>query len=496
MHRRLKVFVTLAALFPLASLAEAERVTVLDAGETAPQPLVLQVPDPGPLCDETRVETIDANGCAFRVERHGQEDAPVLVLLHGGPGATHHVFHPHFTRAESFSRVVYYDQRGCGSSRCGSPDPYTIQQAVDDLEALRQSLGVSRWIVLGHSYGGTLAQMYARAHPERLRGLVLVGSALYGHGLHDLGSREQDYISRDEAARIQAVYGNPDLDTAQLLYNAHRNGDWKRQTFFQPDDTELARKAHYAWAHDPRLRSQISSSLAKLDIAGDFEHCPIPMLVVEGKWDLTWSAAKPEHMREVFPNATVEVVDHAGHSPFADQPDDFFGLLQHFVESAEATSSERVTAWKEEIDRRTRSRAESPAGLIDRFGYNYAGSRAIARRYEPDWLDTLSSTRHLFRLAFALYDVKRYEEAIDVLDAIENASDAERKHKARALLWRGHLLDLLDRRDAAVQTYERVIAMGERTPVTYSPYDYSCEPVSRAQELLRHPFERLENQYR
>ena len=60
-----------------------------------------------------------------------------MVLLHGGPGGTHHYFHPTFSRAAEFSRVIYYDQRGCGLSDYAPGEGYTIQQAADDIEALR-----------------------------------------------------------------------------------------------------------------------------------------------------------------------------------------------------------------------------------------------------------------------------------------------------------------------------------------------------------------------
>ena len=121
-----------------------------------------------------------------------------IVLLHGGPGSTHLGFHPSFDRASKFARVIYYDQRGCGLSDYKPEEGYTVNQAASDLNRLRESLGIEKWVVLGHSYGGFLAQYYATLYPAHVRGLVIVCG---GTGLHDKklrGSRQWDFIAEEE----------------------------------------------------------------------------------------------------------------------------------------------------------------------------------------------------------------------------------------------------------------------------------------------------------
>ena len=85
---------------------------------------------------------IHVGDCELYCEFEG-EGTPI-VLLHGGPGATHHYFHPTFSRATEFAKVVYYDQRGCGVSDWIAGQGYTLEQAVDDLDKLRERLGFSR----------------------------------------------------------------------------------------------------------------------------------------------------------------------------------------------------------------------------------------------------------------------------------------------------------------------------------------------------------------
>lgn len=108
-------------------------------------------------------------------EECGRADGVPLVYLHGGPGsgctpAQRRFFDP------AFFRAILFDQRGCGRSRpAGLLDANTTAHLVDDLERLRQHLGIERWIVFGGSWGSTLALAYARRHPPRVQALVLRG---------------------------------------------------------------------------------------------------------------------------------------------------------------------------------------------------------------------------------------------------------------------------------------------------------------------------------
>jgi pimeloyl-ACP methyl ester carboxylesterase len=167
------------------------------------------------------------------------------VLINGGPGGTHHYFHPWFGRAKGFARVIYYDQRGTGLSDFQpGADGYSVEQALDDLDALRLALGIDKWVLVGFSYGGFLAQYYTTTYPQNVAGLVLVGAS---PGMWtDLGrSRQYDYISEAEIEKMREIRESlrtlreqegwsRDKYTQLLIYNNHINGDWKRQNFYKP----------------------------------------------------------------------------------------------------------------------------------------------------------------------------------------------------------------------------------------------------------------------
>jgi hypothetical protein len=136
--------------YPLPTIPpDAE--SILDRVVHIEPELFTEIPEVPRWCDRFGLQSrrIDVGGAELFVEIEG-EGTP-LVLLNGGPGGTHHYFHPWFGHAAQFSRVIYYDQRGCGlSDREPGEDGYSVDQAADDLEVLRRALGFDKWVVLGY----------------------------------------------------------------------------------------------------------------------------------------------------------------------------------------------------------------------------------------------------------------------------------------------------------------------------------------------------------
>ncbi len=120
---------------------------------------------------EDRIE-----GAGGRLFVHEAGEGDPLVLVHGGPGMSHEYMRPLETVASEGLRVVTYDQRGAGRSTEPNPPRYGLRDHVADLECVRRHLGVERMHLLGHSWGGLLAQAYAGRHPRRVASLTLVGT--------------------------------------------------------------------------------------------------------------------------------------------------------------------------------------------------------------------------------------------------------------------------------------------------------------------------------
>src|ERR1700729_2922974 len=108
-----------------------------------------------------------------------------LLLLHGGPGADHSDFLPALQPMARHCQLVLIDERGSGrSERLKNPKGYTLNHMVKDIERVRKHLRVRQFVVLGHSFGGILAQAYATRHPGRVLGLVLAGTGSSAACIH------------------------------------------------------------------------------------------------------------------------------------------------------------------------------------------------------------------------------------------------------------------------------------------------------------------------
>src|SRR5256886_5545929 len=119
--------------------------------------------------------TVELNGVRIYTRRVG--DGPPVVVLHGGPGAHHDYLLPQYDRLALGRTLLYYDQRGGGRSPVPRDTPVGWREHVADLEALRDFLGLERVTLLGYSWCGLLAVLYALEHPARIGRLALVSSA-------------------------------------------------------------------------------------------------------------------------------------------------------------------------------------------------------------------------------------------------------------------------------------------------------------------------------
>lgn len=489
-----------------SSGAMESRETVMDGQIHIEEDIHWEIPDVPRLCDSLPLQKlrIDIGDCELYVEREGK--GIPIVLLHGGPGSTHHGFHPYFSEAAEFAQVIYYDQRGCGLSDYEKGEGYNVNQAAADLEALREALGIRQWVVLGHSYGGFLAQYYITLYPESVIGLVIVtGSA----GLHDpnlRGSRQYTYISEKERGRIRDISqklrarGQEERwsrarGIALYVYNAQMNGDWKRQNFYCPTMDEFAFSALYDWSHDfdNNFNGIMSSSYQKEDLRGAFENCPIPTLIMEALWDLTWVEAKPILLHRNHPHARMVIFSRSAHSPFADEPEPFFTSLKHFIDDLEATPAARLDVWKAELVEWKRKQEESLDYALRQAGWGHRSNQKIAARFSKESLEEIDSWSMKLKVGMALYDLKRYDDALWVFNEMDKDEKAEGERSGIPQIWQGFVLDLLGKRSEAVSVYQRVVDLKTSSTQSHSQFGLTYNPSQYAAELMRKPFTRIEN---
>ena len=485
-----------------------EQESILDRKIHLEEELSTEIPAVPRWCDSLSLKRrkIRVADCELYVEEEGR--GKPLVLVNGGPGGTHHCFHPWFSRARDFARLVYYDQRGCGlSDYVPGGHGYSVDQAVADLDDLRKALGIDQWVVLGYSYGGFLAQYYAMKHVESLSGLILLG-AEPGMWAEMKPGRQWDFLSAAERAhmkeyrsRLQDLAikeGWPEEKLESLAaYNNHLNGDWKRQHFYRPSREQVARSALYEWNFDMRnhFRDAICNSVSRIDLTGAFAGFPAPTLILEGRWDLTWNTDKLGILAKNHPSARQVMFENAGHGIYDEDPDEFFRVVRDFIQSLSPVSPAAITAYRDYLVHCDRMQKASSVYMVKTFGYGRSDLLRLAGSYKREWCDELDDPHLLLKLGFAQYEAVRYDEALYIYERMQEKTERKELPRAQgtALVWQGHMLDLLGRRPQAIARYRQAADVNFTSSWRHDCYGLHYDLPAYALERMEKPFVRIEN---
>src|SRR3954471_23368876 len=122
----------------------------------------------------------DVEGAKLVPDGPVMREKPVLLMLHGGPGADHSIYRPAYSALADVAEIVYLDQRGNGRSEDGPREGWNLAQWGDDVHAFCETLGIANPIVLGASFGGMVALAYATRHPDHPSRLILLSTEAAG----------------------------------------------------------------------------------------------------------------------------------------------------------------------------------------------------------------------------------------------------------------------------------------------------------------------------
>jgi proline iminopeptidase len=275
-------------------------------------------------------------------KRVGNNPTLKVLLLHGGPGATHE----YFEACDSFLPAAgveyyYYDQLGSAfSDQPDEPALWEIPRFVDEVEQLRLALGLTKdnFVLLGHSWGGILAIEYALAHGENLRGLVISNMMssipAYNANAHDVLMPKMDPVVLQEVLELEARKEYESPRYMELLVPSFYTEHILRMPFADWPDPLLRafgrlNRAIYVPLQGPSEMGA-SGKLEKWDRSADLGKLATPTLVIGAAHD-TMDPKHMEWMARQFPHGRYLACPNGSHMAMYDDQETYFAGLLAFL---------------------------------------------------------------------------------------------------------------------------------------------------------------------
>src|SRR5215831_13851871 len=289
---------------------------------------------------------VDAHGVLIYYKIVGR-GAP-LIIVHGGPGASHDYLLPYLLPLSRSHRLIFIDERGSGrSEKLEDTTQYTVENMVEDVENVRRALGLGKVSLLGHSYGGVLAQAYAFKYQQNLTHLILGGTFYSTSEMNKVLANEKHAMPADELAKLN------DLEKAGLF---NKGKDWEKGRY--PEDY-----AKLAWGdgyfpylyqhrpdpnYDPLSGNTTTSwdlyremwgshgefiidgNLKSVEYADKLPGIHIPTLLICGDHDES-DPSLSRFMHEKIAGSKLVVLPQSGHMAFVDQPRMYVKAVSDFL---------------------------------------------------------------------------------------------------------------------------------------------------------------------
>jgi len=273
---------------------------------------------------------------------------PTLMIVHGGPGASHDYFLPYLLPLMRTNRLVFIDERGSGrSSKSEDPRQYTIANMVEDIETVRRTLHLGKVSLLGHSFGGALAQAYAFKYQQNLSHLILGSTFPSTKELNQALARMKAAMDPKDRERVNALeaaglFGKGEQWEHGRYPEEYARLAWGKGYFpyiYQarpdPNDDPLASNTGTAWDVYREMWGShgefvVDGNLTEVEYLDELPQIKVPTLIIVGDHDES-DPKMSQEMHEKIAGSKLVILPGSGHMTFVDQPALFLEAVRDFV---------------------------------------------------------------------------------------------------------------------------------------------------------------------
>ena len=272
----------------------------------------------------------DVEGMGLVPDGQRMGERPVALVIHGGPGGDHSGFKPGFTPLAARMQLVYFDHRGQGRSARGNPERYTLDENVEDMEALRQHLGLGPIVSIGTSYGGMVAMAHAARYPDSVSHLVLIVTAAHSGFIERAQAIVRERGTPEQQAVCETLWAGAFRTEEELRHYYAVMGPMYSRHY----DAAAAVAGRQRTIHSPEALNRAfgpDGFLRRFDLRPELSHITAPTLVMAGRHDWICPPEFSEEIARLIPGADLRIFEHSSHSIRGDEPEAMVDAILGFV---------------------------------------------------------------------------------------------------------------------------------------------------------------------
>ena len=271
---------------------------------------------------------VDVDGFGLVADDSGaaMRDRPTIIAMHGGPGFDHVGPKLGLGPLRDVGQLVVYDHRGHGRSDWRTPDEWTLDTWADDVVRLCEALGIERPIVLGHSFGGFVAQRYLVRHPGHASKVILYATMAHGRLDAIVGG-------------FRAVGGNGAAEAARAFWSAPSAITGARfrelcRPLYTRSDQPIASDA-LTTRNEAVFAHFLAQEMWTMDHRALLADVACPVLVLSGEHDPVCEPTSTEDLVEALPTTRTTWVpfQNSSHVIAVDEPEAFLATIRAFITS-------------------------------------------------------------------------------------------------------------------------------------------------------------------
>lgn len=291
--------------------------------------------------------TMFAYGQSIYTKTFGSSKDNPIIFLHGGPG--YNCVNFEATTAQQLADkgffVIVYDRRGEG--RSNNPNAkFTFKETFDDLNAIYQKYSLTKATLIGHSFGGVIATLFAETNPNKVQSIVLVGApvSLQATFKNILSKSKSIYLTKRDSINLKYISMLENMDTASIEYSSYCFGQAMQNGFYTPINPSAEAKNIYTKFKTDTLLTKYASQMSYEAPQGFWKNEKYTTIVLTknlqslqkqniriyglyGKDDGLYSAQQVNDLQDLIGSSNIKYFDNCSHNVFIDQQTQFIDAI-------------------------------------------------------------------------------------------------------------------------------------------------------------------------